>query len=65
MSLITVENTYFFSSDPSVGAKNLSDDGSKFEVRLDKPLSVPPSSIDVSVECRSANIWFSVLIYVS
>ena len=59
MSLITVENTYFFSSDPSVGAKNLSDDGSKFEVRLDKPLAVPPSSIDVSVECRSANIWFT------
>ena len=59
MSLITVEQTYFFSSDPTIGAQNVSSDGSKFQVTMDRPIVVPTASVNVSVECRSANIWFT------
>ena len=59
MSLITVEQTYFFSSDPTIGAQNVSSDGSKFQVTVDRPIVVPTASVNVSVECRSANIWFT------
>ena len=59
MSLITVEQTYFFSSDPTIGAQNVSSDGSKFQVTMDRPIIVPSASVNVSVECRSANIWFT------
>ena len=58
MSLIDIENTYFFSSSAALGAKNIRDDGSSFQIRLDKPIFVPPTAIDCTIECRSANIWF-------
>jgi hypothetical protein len=58
-TLIDVENTYFFSSAESLGAQNRTADGSKFQVLLDKEIQVPPSAIDCTIECRSANIWFT------
>ena len=58
MSLIDIENTYFFSSSAALGAKNIRDDGSSFQIRLDKPIFVPPTAVDCTIECRSANIWF-------
>ena len=58
MSLIDIENTFFFSSSAALGARNIRDDGSSFQIRLDKPIFVPPTAIDCTIECRSANIWF-------
>ena len=58
MWLIDIENTYFFSSSAALGAKNIRDDGSSFQIRLDKPIFVPPTAVDCTIECRSANIWF-------
>lgn len=58
MTLIEVENTYFFSSDEALGAQNISDKGSKFQILLDKAMEVPPSAVDCTIECRTANIWF-------
>ena len=59
MSIIDVENSYFFSSDKELGAKNVVNNGSQFQITLDKPIVVPQGAIDVSVECRSANVWFT------
>ena len=59
MSLIEVESTYFFSSDPLLGASNVRNNGSYFQIHLDKPIYVPPTSLDCTIECRTANIWFT------
>jgi len=58
-SLIQTEETYFFSSSEELGAINKTATGDKFEVRLDKPVSIPPSAVDVSIECVGANIWYT------
>lgn len=55
--LIEKSKTHFFSSSPLLGAKQRSVDGSKFEVRLDTPIMVPPSAIDATIECVAANVW--------
>lgn len=55
--LIEKKKTSFFSSSTSLGASQRSADGSSFEVRLDSPIQVPPSAIDATIECVSANIW--------
>jgi hypothetical protein len=58
-SLIEIQKTYFFNSSPILGAFNRSADGSKFEVLLSKEIVVPPTAVDCTIECRSANIWFT------
>lgn len=57
MPLIEKSKTYFFSSSESLGAFERSALGSTFQVELDRPLRVPPSAINVSIECVAANIW--------
>lgn len=59
MSLIEVENTYFFSSAENLGAQNRTADGHKFQILLDNEIKVPPSAVDCTIEVRSANIWFT------
>lgn len=55
--LIETENTYFFSSSEQLGAINKDRNGSRFQIALQKPITVPPAAIDVSIECIAANIW--------
>lgn len=61
MTLIEKENTYFFTSADSQlnksGYKDLN--GSRFSVKLNNEISVPRSAVDVTIECVSANIWFT------
>lgn len=57
--LIETEQTLFFSSNENLGAQNKDLNGSRFQVRLDRPVSIPPSAVDVSIECSSANIWYT------
>ena len=56
--LVQTEQTLFFSSSEALGAQNIDLDGSRFQVRLDAPISVPPGAVDVTIECVAANIWF-------
>lgn len=58
-SLVETELTYFFSSSESLGATNKDLNGSRFQVRLNKPIAVPPAAVDVSIECVAANIWYN------
>lgn len=57
--IIGTEETFFFSSDTELGAQNKDLDGSRFQIRLNKSISIPPSAMDVSIECIAANIWYT------
>jgi len=58
-TVIETQETFFFSSDKTIGAQNRDLNGSRFQVRLNKPISVPPTAMDVSIECIAANIWYT------
>ena len=58
MSVIVQKDlTILFSSDPLVGAQNLSADLSSFSVTLNSPLSIPNSAVDCSMAVIGATIW--------
>jgi hypothetical protein len=58
MSLIQKSRTFFFSSNENIGALSYkSDNGSRFRVKLANTIQLPPSAINVSIECTGANIW--------
>ena len=55
--LVPKTASIFFSSDPTVGASNISADGSSFTVYLNTPLGIPKSAVDATLEVISASIW--------
>ncbi len=55
--LVPKTASIFFSSDPNVGATNISSDGSSFVVYLNTPLGIPKSAVDATLEVISASIW--------
>lgn len=59
MSLVEKEATYFFTSSERLGAQNKDNDGSRFQLKLSRPIEVPNTAIDISMEITSANIWFT------
>lgn len=60
MSLIEKEISMFFSNDEAKDANQKQGEPSRFTVFLDKsPITVPESAVDVSIECLSANVWFT------
>ena len=59
MTLVQKDLTYFFSSSEALGAQNKDNNGSRFQVKLDRPISIPNNAVDVSIEVTSANIWFT------
>lgn len=59
MALIRKDLTYFFSSSVALGAQNKDKNGSRFQVKLDRPIGIPTNAVDVSIEVTSANIWFT------
>lgn len=48
------------SSDPVNGAKNIRDNGSAFEVQLNRPIQLPNDAKRASIEVSQANIWWTV-----
>lgn len=56
--LIEKEQSYFFSSDTTVGASNVANNGSTFAVALNNPLSIPNGAVDCSVAVNTAAIWY-------
>lgn len=58
-NLVETQETFFFSSDSDLGAQNKDLNGSRFQVRLNKPISIPSAAVDVSIECIAANIWYT------
>jgi hypothetical protein len=60
MSLTKRSQSYYFSSDPSLGARNVSADGSSFSVQLDNPIGVPREAVEAEISCTSASIWWTI-----
>lgn len=46
-----------FSSDPTLGAEQVSADGSSFSVSLGPPLAIPPDARDIEIGVVQASIW--------
>jgi hypothetical protein len=59
MTLVQKDMTYFFSSSERLGAQNKDNNGSRFQISLDRPLDIPNNAVDVCIEVTSANIWFT------
>lgn len=49
--------TFFLTSNPEVGAENVSADGSRFEVNLNADLAIPASATDIELCVSQAAIW--------
>ena len=49
--------TFFLTSNPAVGAENVSTDGSRFEVNLTNDLSIPAGASDIEMCVSQAAIW--------
>lgn len=58
-NLVNKELTYFISSSLKLGAQNKDKNGSRFQIKLDRPIEIPNNAVDVSMEVTSANIWFT------
>ena len=59
MTLVQKDLTYFFSSSTRLGAQNKDNNGARFQIQLDRAISVPVNAVDVNIEVTSANIWFT------
>ena len=55
--LIPKSTSFFFSSDPLVGAQNVSVDGSEFTVVLDAPIALPQGAMSATLSVSQASIW--------
>ena len=60
MSLIEQQLTFYFSSSPENGAKNISADRNRFSVQLDNPIHIPQAAVKCSLEVSKALIWNTV-----
>jgi len=55
--LIPKSTSFFFSSDPLVGAQNVSVDGSEFTVVLDAPIALPQGAMSATLSVSQASVW--------
>lgn len=55
---VKFQNSWIFSSSTAVGAENVTDNGSRFTVNLDNPISVPRGSVNCTLEVQQASIWY-------
>lgn len=59
MTLTKQELVYFFSNSPTKGAIVDATDPAKFTVNLKNPLTIPDGASNITIECLSANVWFT------
>lgn len=56
--IIKRQAPFFFSSDVSTGAINVSQNGSVFSVILDNPISIPNAAVNCEVGIVDAQVWY-------
>jgi hypothetical protein len=54
------EFSMILSSDPLAGSSNLTADGSRFEVRLNTPISIPREARSATLTMETANVWWVI-----
>ena len=47
-------------SDPLQGARNISADGSRFEIELEEPIVIPAEAVNVEIDVEQATVWWVV-----
>jgi len=58
MTAIEFKIPYIFNSSAESGAKNISSDGSTFEVELEQPIIIPRDAINCYIKCQNATCWY-------
>ena len=58
--MVSHEISLLVSSDPSSGAKNISPDGSRFEVQLEDPIHIPKEALNITVDVEESTVWWVV-----
>ncbi len=58
--LVPQEISLLVSSDPSQGARNLSADGSQFDVFFDEPLQIPRDALNITVTAPESTVWWTI-----
>ena len=58
--LIPTEISIIVSSDANGGAKNVSSDGSYFEIQLEDGLKIPKEALNVNISVIESSIWWTV-----
>lgn len=58
--MIPEDFTMIVSSDPLGGARNVSADGSSFEVQLDQAFELPKDAINAQLSVQEATVWWTV-----
>ena len=58
MKLVKYENSMLFSSNPDLGANNVSVDGSTFEVNFTPALFLPKNAVNVSICAEESTVWY-------
>ena len=59
-TLIPQEISMLISSDPLMGATNVSQDGSSFEVQLQDGLRLPADAVNISISVEESTVWWVV-----
>lgn len=54
------EISMIVSSDPQNGARNVSPDGSYFEVQLEDGLKIPKDALNVNISVEEATVWWTI-----
>jgi len=54
------EISMIVSSDPQNGARNISKDGSYFEVQLEDGLKIPKDALNVNISVEEATVWWTI-----
>jgi len=58
-AFVKIEDDFSISSDPSLGAQNVQQNGSQFTVVFNPPISVPREAKNVRVSVERATTWFT------
>lgn len=58
--MVQNEISILASSDPEGGARNVSADGSRFEIQLEDALAIPQEAVNITVDVEEATVWWVV-----
>jgi hypothetical protein len=58
--MVQKEENFLATSDPDAGARNVSADGSRFEIQFEDALQIPKEAINVQIVVEEATIWWVI-----
>jgi len=58
--MVQQEISILVSSDPASGARNVSADGSQFEIQLEGALSIPAEAVNITLDVEESTVWWVV-----